>query len=190
MRKHEGSLATGLIVSAVLLTGGCVTHEDRRGETPAGPETTTAAPHSDPASPPTWRGKEDQEDAIQRATRALNTTEAEGAQRIDEGMANLARGLGRTFTAEGRPRTLDIACQAPAPHSITLTLTRGTAKSEWEVTCGDREADQFNIPAGGVFTAHVPPAADDTDGLVMWRLNAVHNADVTGCDDDIKGCED
>ncbi|MFE7954495.1 hypothetical protein [Streptomyces sp. NPDC057413] len=113
MRKHEGSLATALIVSAVLLTGGCVTHEDRQRETPTGPETTTVAPHSDPASPPTWRGKEDQEDAIQRATRSLNTAEAEGAQRIDEGMANLARGLGRTFTAEGRPRTLDTLAKLP-----------------------------------------------------------------------------
>ncbi|MEU1408678.1 hypothetical protein ABZ471_41480 [Streptomyces sp. NPDC005728] len=88
-----------------------------------------------------------------------------------------------------RPYTFDLACQAPARRSVTLTLARGDEESEWEVTCGDREADQFNIPVGGRFTARIPHTGQDTDGLVLWRLDAVAPEDLDDCEDDIEGCE-
>jgi hypothetical protein len=58
------------------------------------------------------------------------------------------------------------------------------------VTCGDREADQFDIPAGGRFTARVSAAGQHTEGLMLWRLSTVSSADVEGCPDDIHGCEE
>ncbi|MGW1324505.1 hypothetical protein ACWD64_18425 [Streptomyces antibioticus] len=135
-------------------------------------------------------GKGDAETAMQRATRALNAVEADSASREDSGTAPLADGLNRTFTADGdRPYTFDIACQAAAPHTVVLTLVRGDAESAWEVGCGDREADQFNVPAGAPFTATVAPAKPGTDGLAVWRLNTVAPGDVTDCPDDITGCE-
>ncbi|NUV58769.1 hypothetical protein [Streptomyces sp. CAI-85] len=128
---------------------------------------------------------------MKRATRALNAVEPDSAAREDAGTAPLADGLDRTFTADGdRPYTFDIACQAAAaPHTVVLTLARGDAESEWEVECGDREADQFNIPAGAPFTATVAPAKPGVDGLVLWRLNTVAPEDVEDCEDDVAGCE-
>lgn len=169
------SLAVVLAVSALVLTGGC---SHRKGPPPPAAEV------------PTWEGKAEQEDALRSAEQALNASEIEDSARVDEGMAALPQGLDKTFAAEGRPHTLDIACQAPGPRSITLTLERGTAKSEWEVTCGDLEADQFNIPSGARFAARVAPTGPDVQGLVLWRFNAVDPGDVSGCEDDIAGCED
>ncbi|MFE1342494.1 hypothetical protein ACFW6K_33045 [Streptomyces sp. NPDC058733] len=189
MRPRNGCLTVAFITSVIALTGGCAKHDGQHG-TDTGAETPSAAPRPSPTATPTWHGKEDQEKAMRNATRALNATESEGAQRVDEGVNSLSQGLNKTFTAKDRPHTFDIACQAPGPRSITLTLTRGTAQSEWDVTCGDREADQFNIPAGSTFTAHVPAAGTAIDGLVLWRFNAVDSANVDGCDDEIKGCED
>ncbi|MFG2127117.1 hypothetical protein ACGFNV_04890 [Streptomyces sp. NPDC048751] len=55
--------------------------------------------------------------------------------------------------------------------------------------CGDREAEQFNIPGDAPFTATITPAKRDADGLVLWRLDAVAREDVQDCADDITGCE-
>ncbi|UXY32028.1 hypothetical protein [Streptomyces sp. HUAS TT20] len=168
-----------LIVSAAVLTGACA--EQRNEERKSEPGGTASS----------WDGKEDQEDAMQRATRALNAVEPDGASRVDEGMESLARGLNKAFTAQGdRPYTFDVACQAPTRRSVTLTLARDGTNSEWEVACGDREADQFNIPAGSRFTARITPVGPDTEGLVLWRLNTVVPHDVDGCKDDIKGCDE
>lgn len=172
-----------LVLTLVALTGGCAeqTREPKKAQDGGTPSV---------SQPPTWEGKADQEDAMERAMRALNAVEPEGASREDSGMAALAKGLTRTFTVKGdRPYTFDIACQVPAPHTLTLTLARGDTQSEWEVECGDREADQFNIPAGAPFTATITPAQRDTDGLVLWRLDAVAREDVQDCADDITGCE-
>ncbi|MEU3278392.1 hypothetical protein [Streptomyces antibioticus] len=137
-------------------------------------------------------GKGEAETAMQRATRALNAVEPDSAAREGAGTAPLADGLDRTFTADGdRPYTFDIACQAAttAPHTVVLTLVRGDAESEWELECGDREADQFNVPAGAPFTATVAPAKPVVDGLVLWRLTTVAPEDVVDCTDDITDCE-
>ncbi|WP_367318813.1 hypothetical protein [Streptomyces sp. HUAS ZL42] len=178
--RERHTLVLGLIL--VALTGGCTAQtqepkEPKSGDTPSISRT------------PTWEGKEDQEAAIKRATRALNAVEAEGGSREDSGTAALAQGLDKTITAKGdRPYTFDIACQTPAPHTLTLTLVRGEAQNEWEMECGDREADQFNIPAGAPFTARIAPSNRDIDGLVAWRLNTVAPEDVQDCVDDIAGC--
>jgi hypothetical protein len=175
MRARQ-CLALALIVAATVLTGGCAEQETREA-------TATEAP--------SWEGKAPQEDALRRATRALNAVEPDGAARVDEGMEDLARGLERTFALEeNRPHTFGIACQAPADRTLTLTLARGDVTSEWEVTCGDREADWFNIPAGGRFTARLPAADPHTQGFVLWRLDTVDPADVEDCEDDITGCEE
>ncbi|MGW7790365.1 hypothetical protein [Streptomyces tricolor] len=177
--RARRSLALALITVATALTAGCTDQETR--ETATGPGTTA----------PSWDGKAPQEDALRRATRALNAVEPDGAARVDEGVEDLARGLDKTFGPKGdRPHTFDIACQAPADRTLTLILARGDAETEWEVTCGDREADQFNIPAGGRFTARVPAAGRDTQGFVLWRLSTIAPADVEGCEDDIEGCEE
>ncbi len=170
MRAHR-TLALAATVAFVALTAGCT-------------QPSAGAGHEDTA------GKGDAETAMQRATRALNAVEPESAAREDAGTASLSVGLDRTFAARGdRPYTFDIACQAAAPHTVVLTLVRGDAESEWEVECGDREADQFNVPAGAPFTATVAPAKPGTDGLALWRLNTVAPGDVTDCPDDITGCE-
>ncbi|WP_037864317.1 hypothetical protein [Streptomyces sp. NRRL S-340] len=183
------SLAVALVALAVVVAGGC---SDRRGRegTAVDPGSAEAPRYPSPSAVTGWDGKAEQEDALRDATQALNASEIEGAARVAEGMASLPQGLDKTFTAEGRPHTLDIACQAPGPRSITLILGRGTVESEWEVTCGDREADQFNIPAGALFTARVARTGPDAEGLVLWRLSALRPDDVDGCDDDIEGCED
>jgi hypothetical protein len=188
MRARQG-LALTLIVSAMALTGACA--DDKNREAEAEPGSTASANPATSTPTPSWDGKEDQEDAMRRATRALDAVQSDGASRVDEGMESLAGGLNKTFTGKGdRPYTFDVACQAPDRRSLTLTLARGDAESEWEVTCGDREADQFNIPAGGRFTAKITQAGQHADGLVLWRLNTVTAHDVDGCKDDIKGCED
>ncbi|MFF3333835.1 hypothetical protein ACFYWX_30525 [Streptomyces sp. NPDC002888] len=171
-----------VVLTLAALTAGCTeqTREPKEAQDGGTPSV---------SQPSTWEGKADEEDAMERATRALNAVEPEGASREDSGMAALAQGLDRTFKAKGdRPYTFDIACQAAAPHTLALTLTRGDAESEWDVECGDREADQFNIPAGAPFTATIAPAKRDTDGLVLWRLNTVAPEDVQDCEDDITEC--
>ncbi|MFJ3234638.1 hypothetical protein [Streptomyces sp. NPDC086787] len=177
-------LALTLVVSVMALTGACTEDRPRNGEAEARRTASAAAPtHS-------WDGKEEEEDAIRRATRALGAVRTEGVSRVDEGLESLARGLDRTFTGEGdHPYTFDVACQAPDRRSVTLTLARGDTANEWEVTCGDREADRFNIPAGGRFTARITKSGPHSDGFVMWRLNTVAPQDVDGCKDDITGCE-
>ncbi|WP_432032719.1 hypothetical protein [Streptomyces antibioticus] len=171
MRAHRTLALIGALTVAVL-TAGCSEPSAEAGHGGTG-------------------GKGDAETAMQRATRALNSVEPESAAREDAGTASLSAGLDGTFTARGdRPYTFDIACQAAAePHTVVLTLARGAAESEWEVECGDREADQFNIPAGAPFTATVEPAKPVVDGLVLWRLNTVAPEDVVDCADDITGCE-
>ncbi|WP_158973148.1 hypothetical protein [Streptomyces griseus] len=179
-RRPLGTLVLALTV--VALAAGCA---ERKGEPKeSDPEDTPSV-----SRPSSWEGKADQEDAIERATRALNAVESDGASREDDGVTALTKGLDRTFTAKGdRPYTFDIACQAPAPHTLTLTLARGEAEREWEVECGDRDADRFNVPAGAPFTATITPTERDTDGLVLWRLDTVAPEDVQDCEDDIAGC--
>ncbi len=127
---------------------------------------------------------------MRRATRALNAVEPDGASRVDEGMERLEQGLTKTFAAKGgRPYTFDVACRTPTAPSIALTLQRGGSESEYEVECGDRAADQFNIPAGAPFTVRITPAQRGTDGIILWRLNTIAPADVDDCNDDIQGCQ-
>ncbi|MEU7418143.1 hypothetical protein [Streptomyces antibioticus] len=182
-RTLARSIAIALTLAFTALAAGCTEEARRPKETPDGGTPSVT-------QPPAWEGKGDQEAAMKRATRALNAVEPDSAAREDSGTATLADGLDRTFAARGdRPYTFDIACQAAAPHTVVLTLVRGDAESEWEVECGDREADQFNVPAGAPFTAAVAPAKPVVDGLVLWRLNTVALEDVEDCVDDITGCE-
>ncbi|MEU1012457.1 hypothetical protein [Streptomyces sp. NPDC005890] len=186
MRARQ-SLA--LVAAVTALTAGCV--EQKKRETTTEPGTTTSSAPATAPTAPSWEGKAPQEDAIRRATRALNAVEPEGASRVDEGVEDLAGGLDKIFTLkDNRPHTFDIVCQAPTDRTLTLTVARGDAETEWEITCGDREADQFNIPAGSHFTARVPAAGRHTQGLVLWRVNTITPADVEGCEDDIEGCEE
>ncbi|MFF8591067.1 hypothetical protein ACF061_06430 [Streptomyces sp. NPDC015220] len=166
-----------LLLSMTALTGAC-TEQERRPESPAESEE--------------WPGKAEQEDAMERAERALDSTEPDGAARVDEGMETRPQGLERTFPAKGnRPYTLGVACQAPVTdRSVTLTLERGAEVSEYEVTCGDREADLFNVPAGAPFTARISPDRRDTHVMVLWRLDTIAPDDVHDCEDDITGCDD
>ncbi|MFF9620610.1 hypothetical protein [Streptomyces griseosporeus] len=185
-----------VVLAALPLTAACTTAGDRAAAPgpPASPPQASSPPASLPSAP-SWDGKADEEDALRRATRALNAVRPEDAERLDEGVTRLAQGLERTFGAtfgatDDRPLALTVACQAPAARSLTLTLARGTTSADWDVTCGDREADRFDIPAGTRFTARVTPADAATEGVLMWRLDAVAPGGVEGCGDDIGGCGD
>ncbi|MFJ8948446.1 hypothetical protein ACIRG4_35460 [Streptomyces sp. NPDC102395] len=171
-----------LLLSVAALTGACAEQKREPDESGNG--------KSDSASPPpTWDGKEDAEEAMQSAARALNAVEPKSVFREDSGTTTLAKGLNRTLTMQGqRPYTFDIACQTPSAHTLTLTLMRGDAESEWDVECGDREADQFNIPAGTPVTARITPASGEAEGIISWRLNTIGAEDVQDCVDDITGC--
>ncbi|MFF1548214.1 hypothetical protein [Streptomyces sp. NPDC058291] len=171
MRTRHPLVLT-LVLCVAVLTGACTQQKQKPDESADG-RTFSAS------QPPTWDGKEDAEAAMRRATRALDAVESESAAREDSGTTTLAKGLNRTLTTQDkRPYTFDIACQAPATHTLTLTLTRGDVTNEWDVQCGDREADQFNIPAGAPITARITPASGGTDGIISWRLNTVGAGDV------------
>ncbi|WP_314220058.1 hypothetical protein [Streptomyces zaehneri] len=172
-----------LLLSVAALTGACA-EQGREPDQPGNGRSKSTSP------PLTWDGKEDVEEAMQRAARALNTVESESAFREDSGTTTLAKGLSRTFkTQSQKPYTFDISCQTPSAHTLTLTLMRGDAANEWDVECGDREADQFNIPAGTPFTARTTPAGGQAEGIISWRLNTIGAEDVQDCTDDITGCE-
>ncbi|MFF3545331.1 hypothetical protein ACFYXD_26190 [Streptomyces platensis] len=109
-------------------------------------------------------------------------------QRAASGSAHLASGVNKTFQASGkRWYRLDITCDTRGVAELSLTLTRGDAEQAYGIGCGDRAADQFNIPPGAPFTARVDAVRSGT-GLVLWRLNTVSPDDLDGCDDDIDGC--
>ncbi|WP_329407483.1 hypothetical protein OG802_04755 [Streptomyces sp. NBC_00704] len=169
-RPVPAVVPAAVLALAAAVTGGCA--RSAAGD---------AAP---PASSPGWEGKDDQELAMRRAGRALDAVEPEGAPLLDSGMADTIRGFDRTFagTADG-PRSLTLACQAPVPHILTVTLERGTRRDAGEVRCGDREGDRFDVPAGVAFTVRIAPAP--LDGIVLWRLNALAPDE---CEDDVTEC--
>ncbi|MFF9281903.1 hypothetical protein [Streptomyces griseosporeus] len=172
-------------LAALPVTAACTTSDDP-GAATGPPE---SSPRASSPSAPSWDGKADEEDAVRRATRALDAARPEDAERLDEGVARLTEGLERAFGPTDRPLALTVACQAPATRSLTLTLARGATSADWDVTCGDREADHFDIPAATRFTARVTPADAATRGVLLWRLDAVAAGGVEGCGDDIEECE-
>ncbi|MEU1128380.1 hypothetical protein ABZ383_00695 [Streptomyces sp. NPDC005900] len=129
---------------------------------------------------------------MQRAERALDAAADDGTnpEVVDSGTAYVGSGLDKSFPASGeKPYRLDITCDTDKVEELTLTLSRGEEEQAYGLGCGDRQADQFNLPAGKPFAAHVDPDHHGT-GLIAWRLHTVAPGDVDGCDDDIDGCED
>ncbi|MCQ9130137.1 hypothetical protein [Streptomyces hilarionis] len=167
------ALVPALVLALTAVTGGCARSGDDGG--PA------------PASSPGWEGKEEPEKAMRRAGRALDAVEPEGADRLDSGTADVGRGLDRTFAGtDGAARSLALACQASAPHTLTVTLRRGSWRDVREMRCGDREGVLFDVPAGAAFTVRIAPAR--LDGLVLWRLHAVAPGEADACADDVTEC--
>ncbi|MFB7629581.1 hypothetical protein ACFC0M_01325 [Streptomyces sp. NPDC056149] len=126
---------------------------------------------------------------MKRLARAVHDQDAE---LVDDGYPYLTEGLHRTFRTPGnRPYRLDISCDAPgAGEELTLRLQRGDAAQDWAVTCNDREADRFNIPATSrPFTAAIPTLDSKTTGIIHWRLNTISKEQIEDCADDIKGCD-
>ncbi|MFH8572445.1 hypothetical protein [Streptomyces sp. NPDC017993] len=143
------------------------------------------------ASPPDTGRAWEPDDAMQRADRALDAYEGDGShpELIDSGTAYITGGTHKKFQAPGkRWYRLDITCNTRGVDELTLTLSRGSDEQAYAIGCGDAEADQFNIPPGDTFIAHVDPVKDGT-GLFKWRLNTVAEDNVDGCDDDIDGCD-
>ncbi|MFD9907756.1 hypothetical protein [Streptomyces sp. NPDC059063] len=132
------------------------------------------------------------DDALQRAARALDAYADDGTEPalVESAADFVADGMdSRTFKGAGnRPYRLDITCDTDGIGEVTLTLGRGDVEQPYGIGCGDREGDQFNIPAGEPFTVRVDPVKDGT-GLVLWRLNTITPDEVDGCDDDINGCD-
>ncbi|MFC5722153.1 hypothetical protein ACFP1Z_18475 [Streptomyces gamaensis] len=120
--------------------------------------------------------------ALRRAERALDAAAGEGAgpESVDSGTAFIASGLEQEFAAPGdRPYRLDITCDAVGIEEAALTLSRGGKEQTYDVGCGDRQADRFDIPAGRPFTARVEAVKDGT-GLILWRLGTVSPGEVSG----------
>ncbi|WP_409234947.1 hypothetical protein [Streptomyces sp. PA5.6] len=133
------------------------------------------------------------DDALQRVERALDAAaEDDGAEAelSDSGTAYVGSGMDRSFAAgKGDPYRFEITCDTDGAQELTLTLSRGEEEQAYGVECGDREADQYNIPPGRGFKARVDPVKAGT-GVISWRLNTIDPGDVAGCDDDIDACED
>ncbi|MEU5000211.1 hypothetical protein [Streptomyces sp. NPDC021622] len=197
MRIHHVLPLCAVVTAASFLVVGCA---DGRGdgggpgEKSASPRSSESSSESSAASPTpsgddrTW----EPDDALRRADRALDAYADDGtdAELVDSGTAYVGSGLDKTFKAPGdRAYRLDITCDTAGVDELTLTLSRDGAEQAYGVGCGDREADQFNIPPGTPFKARVDPVKDGT-GLISWRLNSIAPGDVDGCDDDIDGCED
>ncbi|MEW9519139.1 hypothetical protein [Streptomyces tubercidicus] len=182
MPLHRLRHLVPLGAAAAFLLSGCA--DQAKKETPEQGAQKTSAPDSGRPWEP--------DDAMQRAERALDAYDDDGSEprRADSGSAHIASGVHKTFRAPGkRWYRLDITCDTRGVAELTLTLTRGDAEQIYGIGCGDREADQFNIPPGAPFTARVNAVRNGT-GLVLWRLNTVSPGDVDGCDDDIDGCDD
>ncbi|MFJ2771436.1 hypothetical protein [Streptomyces sp. NPDC087300] len=185
MRIRQAGL---LSAAALMLVSGCGAGGDGAG---SGEASASAKPEASGASGKTRPWEPD--DAQRRADRALDAAaEDDGteAEFVDAGTAYVGSGLDKSFPAGGKnPYRFEITCDTDEAEELTLTLSRAGEEQAYGVGCGDREADQFNVPAGKPFKARVAPEKDGT-GLISWRLNQVDPADVAGCDDDINGCED
>ncbi|WP_055570074.1 hypothetical protein [Streptomyces atriruber] len=191
MRIRQAGLlsAAALSVAALTLVSGC-----GGGGGSDAPASSKPKPSASASSEPSGRTRPwEPDDAQRRADRALDAAaEDDGteAEFVDSGTAYVGSGLDKSFpAADGDPYRFEITCDTDEAEELTLTLSRGKEEQAYGVGCGDREADQFNIPAGKPFKARVAPEKDGT-GLISWRLNKVDPADVAGCDDDIDGCED
>ncbi|WP_150185170.1 hypothetical protein [Streptomyces venezuelae] len=133
------------------------------------------------------------DDALQRTERALRAAaEDDGreAEFVDADTAYVGSGLDKSFPATGKgdPYRFEITCDTDGAQELTLTLSRGEEEQAYGVECGDREADQYNIPPGRGFKARVDPVKAGT-GVIAWRLTTIDPGDVAGCEDDIDACE-
>lgn len=189
-RRHVLS-ASATALAVLMLTSGCAGGGSGGGadsSAPPKPKKTSSgepSPSSGGARP--W----EPDDALQRAERALDAAADDGteAEFVDSGTAYVGSGLDRSFPAGGAdPYRFEITCDADEAEELTLTLSRAGEEQAYGVECGDSEADQFNLPAGKPFKARVDPEKAGA-GVIAWRLNTIAEGDVSGCDDDIDGCE-
>ncbi|WP_329612357.1 hypothetical protein OG244_02785 [Streptomyces brevispora] len=175
-------------VAAIGLLAGCA----EANKEPNGATGRSSAPADRQSKPPgdgsrAW----EPDDAMQRAERALKAASDSDArpELVDTASAFVTSGVDKKHTAHGdRPYLLSITCDTDGIGELTLTLSRGDQEQAYGIECGDREADQFNIPAGKPFTARVDPVRNGT-GLILWRLDTIARDAVDGCDDDIDGCD-
>ncbi|MEU7579918.1 hypothetical protein AB0B50_20215 [Streptomyces sp. NPDC041068] len=187
-RIRTTARAAALGATAMLLVAACGGPPDRPDERSA-----SSPPPADEGQQLVEWGKGDAEDALRRADRALGYDDTP-AELVDSDVTSFPDGLKKTFPTPGkRPYRLDITCVAPNTDEITLTLGRGDDEQEWVVPCGERQADQFNIPSGTApFTARVAPDERPSENLaeIVWRLNTIAPDDVFECEDDIVGCDE
>lgn len=187
--------ALPLFVAALaVLMSGCTDGRSEDGGSGNRPSESAGASSrpSKPSAPSGSTRPWEPDDALQRAERALDAAADDGPEPevVDSGTAYVGSGLDKSFPASGeKPYRLDITCDTDKVEELTLTLSRGKEEQAYAVGCGDREADQFNLPADKPFKARVDPDTHGT-GLIAWRLHTVAPGDVDGCDDDIDGCED
>lgn len=175
-------------VATITLTAGCAEGK----EEPDGTPDRSSASAGQQSKLPSDGGRTwEPDDAMQRAGRALRRATDSDARPalVDTASAFAASGMSKKYKAPGdRPYLLSITCDAEGIDELTLTLSRRDQEQAYGIECGDREADQFNIPAGEPFTAQVEPVEDGT-GLILWRLDTIARDAVEGCDDDIDGCD-
>ncbi|PBC81553.1 hypothetical protein SAMN05428945_3908 [Streptomyces sp. 2224.1] len=191
MRLHRLRHLVPLGAALAFLLSGCADGAEKESPGQATASAKAPATAEEPRTSAPDRGRPwEPDDALQRAERALDAYDDDGSrpERAEAGSAHLASGVNKTFQAPGkRWYRLDITCDAAGVDELTLTLTRGSREQAYGIGCGDREADQFNIPPGAPFTARVETVRS-VPGLVLWRLNTVAPGDVDGCADDIEGC--
>ncbi|WP_405653854.1 hypothetical protein [Streptomyces sp. RK9] len=193
-RIRTTARTAALGATVVLLAAACGGPAERSGGSSdrSAEPSASSSPPADEGQLVEW-GKGDAEDALRRADRALGYDDTP-AELVDSDVTSFSDGLRKTFPTPGeRPYRLDITCVAPNTDEITLTLGRGDDEQEWVVSCGDRQADQFNIPAGAApFTARVAPDKRRSEALaeIVWRLNTIATDEVFDCEDDIVGCDE
>lgn len=178
-------------VATIALLAGCAEAKeepngaDRSSPRPSAPAGRESKPPGDGSR--AW----EPDDAMRRAERALKSASDSDArpELVDTAGAFIASGMDKEHKTPGdRPYLLSITCDTDGLGELPLTLSRGDQEQAYGIECGDREADQFNIPAGKPFTARVDPVEDGT-GLILWRLDTIARDAVQGCDDDIDGCD-
>ncbi|MEU9003845.1 hypothetical protein [Streptomyces sp. NPDC048551] len=142
-------------------------------------------------SPPYVPGTEwEPDDALQSAQAILKDDDTP-TRLVESGASHVASGLRETLETSGdKSYRFDIVCDSDEVSKVTLLVTRGTSKRQFDVACKGTDAVRVNFPAGTPVTVTVAPATGKTEpqGLLVWNLKTLERADVHGCANDIEGC--
>ncbi|MGW4690664.1 hypothetical protein ACWEPM_38105 [Streptomyces sp. NPDC004244] len=130
------------------------------------------------------------DDALQRAQAALKDDDTP-SQLVLKGAPYVAGGLDKTLETGGtKPYRFDAVCDSTDVPKVTLNLSRGTSRKQFDIDCKGTNVVRINFPAGAPVTVKIAPATGKPTpmGLVAWYLMTLDPANVHGCTNDIDGC--